>query len=70
MRCIIAAGRSGKLRPTLVWCLLCPLTSMVPSIYNLDSIRDTMDYQFALEGVAALNHNPHAFSEENSPAVG
>jgi hypothetical protein len=33
-RCIIAAGRSGKLRPTLVWCLLCPLTSMVPVFWR------------------------------------
>jgi hypothetical protein len=31
---MICSGRFGKPRPTLVWCLLCPLASMVPVLWR------------------------------------
>ena len=30
----VSEGWFGKLRPTLVWCLLCPLASMVPVLWR------------------------------------
>ena len=34
VRVWFARGGFGKLRPTLVWCLLCPLASMVPVLWR------------------------------------